>query len=158
MARFNLYQMGFGGPPRWMPRAVWTYGRAWRRAATAVCVASWCVAAFLIVSLIWFNSWILSRTTPGIPIYLTIVFLLAASRRPIAKRWAQSFSAHLKMYRGRVCLNCAYPLEGLPEAHVCPECATPYEMRETLEAWRRWLVAASEHGFPVSDFDGTAGP
>lgn len=37
------------------------------------------------------------------------------------------------------CLYCAYPLDGLPEKHICPECGLEYNLEEVREVWRRCL-------------------
>lgn len=42
-------------------------------------------------------------------------------------------------YRGRVCGNCLFPLEGLDDKGVCPECAHPYEIDKTIMGWERDL-------------------
>jgi hypothetical protein len=51
--------------------------------------------------------------------------------------WRVRQARRLIRAHGRfLCLNCHYPLEGLPPQGRCPECDLPYD-RETTE--RRWL-------------------
>ena len=33
------------------------------------------------------------------------------------------------------CLNCAYPLKGLPSKHMCPECGAPYSLNHVKAMW-----------------------
>ena len=39
----------------------------------------------------------------------------------------------------RLCPRCEYPLTGLPERHVCPECGRQYEKASVERQWKRWV-------------------
>ena len=45
--------------------------------------------------------------------------------------------ARLRAWPGAQCLNCGYNLEGLPEAHRCPECGQEFERGEVLRVLKR---------------------
>lgn len=49
------------------------------------------------------------------------------------------FKRHLDRYEYAVCYQCAYPLQGLPDGHQCPECGSKYELAKTRRRWQRWL-------------------
>jgi hypothetical protein len=36
----------------------------------------------------------------------------------------------------RMCTHCGYDLQGLPEAHSCPECGTQYSIEQTRTTWQ----------------------
>ena len=46
------------------------------------------------------------------------------------------FHKKLKRHEFRICLQCAYPLVGLPAKHKCPECGASYEMDQLGQTWR----------------------
>ena len=37
-----------------------------------------------------------------------------------------------------LCLNCHYPLTGLPDTGHCPECEYPYERSTNERRWKSW--------------------
>jgi len=43
-------------------------------------------------------------------------------------------------HNGKVCGNCLFPLDGLDDEGVCPECGHPYEINQTIEDWRHDLA------------------
>ncbi len=46
---------------------------------------------------------------------------------------------HLVLSDFRVCLRCGYRLDGLPDAHRCPECGVAYQRDELRALWIRCL-------------------
>ena len=46
------------------------------------------------------------------------------------------FHKKLKRHDFNVCLQCGYPLAGLPAKHKCPECGASYEMDQLGQTWR----------------------
>jgi rubrerythrin len=50
------------------------------------------------------------------------------------------FARELFEHEGRMCLDCGYPLEGLPDEHNCPECGEAYETAELRALWMYWLT------------------
>jgi hypothetical protein len=38
----------------------------------------------------------------------------------------------------KCCLVCGYLLQGLPEAHSCPECGSAYDLQDVHRAWRAY--------------------
>ena len=43
-----------------------------------------------------------------------------------------------------LCLNCHYPLNGLPDAGRCPECDQPYERATTEKRWLTWELTVNK--------------
>lgn len=42
-------------------------------------------------------------------------------------------------YNYQVCVECGYPLIGLPDNHLCPECGELYSFTALRHDWKRWL-------------------
>ena len=53
---------------------------------------------------------------------IQLVWVIPVRRRVIA-------------HKGRVCGNCLFALQGLPDEGVCPECGDEYEIENTIEGW-----------------------
>ncbi len=52
----------------------------------------------------------------------------------------RSFRTRLADNNLALCMNCGYALEGLPEAHKCPECGEGYDLTRVRANWDYWLV------------------
>jgi hypothetical protein len=48
------------------------------------------------------------------------------------------FLQRIRKAEYRVCLNCEYALQGLPETYECPECGTGYTKEGLRAAWHDW--------------------
>lgn len=55
-------------------------------------------------------------------------------------RHVEALRLRVVQYNLRVCLFCGYVLEGLPDAHRCPECGNAYERESTRRTWEKWLT------------------
>jgi len=67
------------------------------------------------------------------------------------KRVANLFRRH----HGKICGNCLFPLEGLDDEGVCPECGHSYEIEKTIQGWQQDLNVRDprEDFSPSHDFD-----
>ncbi len=66
--------------------------------------------------------------------------------------WLRTRLVYKKLERlnFEACLNCEYPLKGLPPKHRCPECGNPYEIEVVRGTWKNTLRWARQqhHRFP----------
>lgn len=73
-----------------------------------------------------------SIAASALQIAFAIELLRVALVKPMRRRRMR------KLLRGHdyaVCLSCRYPLVGLADAGVCPECGTGYDVSETRRCW-----------------------
>lgn len=47
----------------------------------------------------------------------------------------------LKKHGRFLCIRCFYPLRGLPDTGLCPECAEPYTRDQLARLWRNWELS-----------------
>jgi hypothetical protein len=67
--------------------------------------------------------------------------LVAACMFTLVPRFAfASFRRKLLDNECALCLECGYPLRGLPDEHQCPECGTPYVLGNVRASWTHWLA------------------
>ncbi len=59
------------------------------------------------------------------------------------------------VHRGKICGNCLFPLEGLDDEGVCPECGHSYEIEKTIQGWQQDLNVRDprEDFSPSHDFE-----
>lgn len=50
-----------------------------------------------------------------------------------------------------ICLNCLYPLTGLQDSGVCPECNEPYTRERLARLWRSWEVGVNKGRLIIPD-------
>ena len=67
------------------------------------------------------------------PTFLVLMLGVGMIRVVAVRRFCADLFAH----DFEMCVECGYPLTGLPEQHQCPECGKGYDMKETRLAWRR---------------------
>jgi hypothetical protein len=75
------------------------------------------------------------------PFPLVMVGIAVAIILGIASYWLLRLHQVRKLIRahGRfLCLNCHYPLTGLPDTGRCPECDEPYDRHTNERRWRSW--------------------
>ena len=126
--------------PRWMPRAVWLYGRRWRILAWINLVVVCLISAAMLIGLLVEPDRIINCAWPFKLVPLAVVTIALVTNRCYKRRWMRSFYHRLKRLNCRVCWNCGYDLHGLPEAHVCPECSAAYDTAELVETWHEWIA------------------
>jgi len=80
------------------------------------------------------------RSIMGDIMGLLPVLVLVGNPYFIGARVKVRFARELFEHEGRMCLDCGYPLEGLPDEHNCPECGEAYEIGELRAAWLHWLT------------------
>ena len=86
------------------------------------------------------------------PAPLVMVGMVIAAILSIVGYWVWKLGRMRKLIRthGRfLCLNCHYPLTGLPEIGHCPECNYPYERAVNERRWRSWEEAINK-GKPLA--------
>lgn len=66
--------------------------------------------------------WLIIQIPPLLYLFIRVVLLRRLRR--LAKR-----------HKGALCFACNYPLAGLPDSGVCPECGVPYDIKYTKEQW-----------------------
>jgi len=59
----------------------------------------------------------------------------------LVRRALRRFRAEVRSNNLEHCLECGYPLKGLPAEHRCPECGEPYSMETVRQTWRRYFEA-----------------
>jgi hypothetical protein len=142
--RIAPLRMALGPRPDWVPRAVWVRGEKYRWVARIVCavvVASagtLAAAHFLAPSLVYGGGLVTKLPFWACAITLLAVWMAVRSQ----KWWMTSFLRHLEANQSRVCPHCGYPLIGLREVQECPECGTPYDVRELVSMWEKWIADA----------------
>lgn len=125
---------------RWLPRAVWLYGRRWRGLASINAAILAFIGMATLIGLVVAPERIISCFFPLVLMIVGAINVFTMSR--YKRWWMSSFYRHLKEQEFRVCLDCGYDLHGLPDAHVCPECSRPYEIAELADSWRDWIIDA----------------
>ena len=80
------------------------------------------------------------RSIMGDIMNLLPVLVLVGNPYFIGGRVKVRFARELFEHEGRMCLDCGYLLEGLPDEHTCPECGEAYEIAALRAAWLHWLT------------------
>ena len=129
---------------RGLPEALARTKRAADRVGFAAFALAWCVlASVAAMSLGWLDR---PKWWPGaafrlgtsvVPLGL-MAFLVVFGRR------LSRICARAEQFAGEICPDCAYPLRGLPERHVCPDCGLRYSLPEAREQWKRCLTSKSD--------------
>lgn len=86
------------------------------------------------------------RSIMGDIMNLLPVLVLVGNPYFIGGRVKVRFARELFEHEGRMCLDCGYLLEGLPDEHTCPECGESYEIAELRAAWLHWLTETHPPG------------
>lgn len=87
----------------------------------------------------WVPPWVIIGIAVAIPSMIIGWWLYRLSK---VRRTLQTFGRFL-------CLNCHYPLNGLPDEGVCPECRQPYQRAVTERRWLNWEEAINK-GKPLA--------
>lgn len=56
-----------------------------------------------------------------------------------SRRAIKEYSRLGNRHDHKICLQCGYILEELPDRHQCPECGLEYDLPHTQETWRKWF-------------------
>jgi hypothetical protein len=83
---------------------------------------------------------VIHRTIPGLPEWPIPVIGVSFAFLVVGK-WIHDILKirHVIRTHGRfLCLNCHYPLQGLPDTGTCPECEYPYDRATNERRWRTW--------------------
>jgi predicted RNA-binding Zn-ribbon protein involved in translation (DUF1610 family) len=141
IATVNPYRFLLPSPPKGIPRACWERARRFRY-------------VFVTVELIWigylFGPWLLSAvgapTTLSLSSFLWYPILFLSFVGSIVfprllKRAVRRLGGEVQRNNLEHCLECGYPLRGLPAEHRCPECGEAYNIDVVKETWRRYLKA-----------------
>ncbi len=120
-------------PPQGMPPALWSHLRPLR-------VLCGCTLILLGVGAVAF---VLESTIAryGLLSALIINCFLAPMTPYYAKRRLRRFAQEIIDDNLERCLECGYPLKGLPEKHRCPECGEPYNIAVVKKTWERYFEA-----------------
>lgn len=59
----------------------------------------------------------------------------------ILKRAIRRLEKEIQSNNLEHCLECGYPLKGLPAEHRCPECGEPYDIEVVRRTWERYFKA-----------------
>jgi predicted RNA-binding Zn-ribbon protein involved in translation (DUF1610 family) len=139
IATVNPFRFLLSKPPRGVPRACWERVRSLRHLV-------------LILEFFWFGCMIvpplLGSVGRGIPwldrIWYPVVLLSSVSSivfPRLLKRAVRRLGAEIQGNNLEHCLECGYPLKGLPAEHRCPECGCAYDIAGVRETWRRYFKA-----------------
>jgi hypothetical protein len=126
-------------PPATMPRAMWrAAGVWWWVGVGAAYLLAAALALQLIALLALAGALSLPRLAafvqPGVvlPVNLLCCLALWLAPRMLTRRMLHGLQQH----DFAACLECGYWLDGLPDAHKCPECGKSYDIVEVRVRWR----------------------
>lgn len=100
-----------------------------RRGRTAMLIYPQLVVVLAMLALWW---WGYARV--GRLLWVAPPAAVVCSRVLMSARRASVVKA-VRSAGGRLCTMCGYQLTGLPEHGRCPECASAYDMGQTIRAW-----------------------
>ena len=143
-----------GRRPEGLPGAYWDFLTS-SRAPIVLFFRWWSVLLLLlIVTQLAFMALALAigwRSIMGDLMNLLPVLVLVLNPYFIGGRVKMRFARELFAHQGRMCLECGYLLEGLPDAHTCPECGEAFEIAELRAAWLYWLTETEPPEEPEED-------
>ncbi len=131
--RINGNDLLFGRKPTAVPGAYWRriiWMRVWTFLYTGL-VAVWSV-------------WMFAMPPAG-AVGLALVFLLMVIAFGglillvmLTKRIKKRLESKVRAFDYKLCLQCGFPLVGLPGQHTCPECGQAYEVDQLRREWELW--------------------
>ncbi|MCI0631485.1 MAG: hypothetical protein L0Y44_12615 [Phycisphaerales bacterium] len=64
-----------------------------------------------------------------------VAFALIVVGSIAAGWWHRRMRRHIAEHKSLLCIHCRYPLHGLPETGLCPECGKPYTFTAVRSFW-----------------------
>lgn len=132
-----------GRRPKNLPGAYWLFLTD-SKAPIVVLFRWWSVLLLLLIAIqVAFMGLALAigwRSIMGDIMNLLPVLVLVGNPYFIGNRVKLRFARELFEHEGRMCADCGYLLEGLPDEHTCPECGEAYEIAQLRAAWLHWLT------------------
>ncbi len=124
----------FPSPPQGMPPALWGHLRPLRMlCACTLILLGIAVAAVVLRMTVAAYAFLIAG--------LTINCFLAPMTPLLAKRRLRRLAQEIIADNFERCLECGYPLKGLPDKHRCPECGEPYDIATVKKTWERYFEA-----------------
>jgi len=137
----NPFRLLLARPPKGIPRACWERVRRFRYLFVTLgfiwigyLAGPWMLDAFAGRSL-WAHTDLLWNTA----LFLGPVGGFAFAM--LLKRAVRRLEKEIQSNNLEHCLECGYPLKGLPAEHCCPECGEPYDIEVVRRTWERYFKA-----------------
>jgi len=152
VGHISPYKYLFPRPPKGVPKALWERLRPLRLFIIPVLTVIYAAAIIMIGSFV-----LEMRRTGRFPLApppawqrtLRYIFPSAALLGSVgttllpylARRRLRRFEREILADNSERCLECGYPLKGLPDKHRCPECGEPYDIATVKKTWERYFEA-----------------
>ena len=129
-------------PPRGIPRACWERVRR-LRSFLVLTEFIWfgCLLGLLLLDPLDVTGF-LDRLYDHLwypALFLSVVGGILSPR--LLKRAVRRLEKEIQSNNLEHCLECGYPLRGLPTEHRCPECGEPYDIAAVRRTWERYFEA-----------------
>ena len=137
--RISAYRFVLNRPPPGVPNGMWSSFGGLRVCCAIsglgllvllVLHASFGLGAILGVRLPWHLRFFCEHLS--MPIAVVFFVCLVAVPRRACKRFVKK----LRHHDNKLCTECGYVLDGLPDEHTCPECGTPYKIEVVRSLWQ----------------------
>jgi len=113
--------------PEWMPVAMLDRLLWLRRLGIAIWIL-WPGAIVIMMFVPWLSAGFLFGS-------LALVITLFVGHRFFLRYYIRRFERKVRLADYALCLQCGYPLHGLPPSHHCPECGAAYELKAVRRVW-----------------------